>query len=92
MLVVPLARAEKAGRKVLVSVKPEYPDLLKHQQIGGLVRLVATVEPDGAVKRVEVRGGNPILAESAATAVSKWKYAPGPSETSEEISLSFSPH
>jgi TonB family protein len=88
----PSAQAEKAGRKVLISVKPDYPALLKHQQIGGLVRLVATVLPDGAVKRVEVRGGNPILAESASAAVMKWKYAPSASETNEEISLSFSPH
>jgi TonB family protein len=91
---LPRAWAEKSGpaRRVLVTVKPQYPALLKYQQIGGLVRLVATVLPDGTVKQVEVRGGNPILAESATAAVMKWKYAPGPSETHEEVSLSFSPH
>jgi TonB family protein len=84
--------AGKSGRKVLVTVKPDYPETLKIAQIGGLVRLSATVLPSGTVTKVVIRGGNPILAERAVTAVMKWKYAAGPSETSEEISLSFSPH
>jgi TonB family protein len=88
---MPAQNANK-GRKVVVTVKPEYPQTLKIAQIGGLVRLSATVTPNGTVTKVEVRGGNPILAESASAAVMKWKYAPGPSETNEEISLSFSPH
>ena len=92
---VPLARAQKAAkseRKILVSVKPEYSDLLRRAQIGGLVRLKATVSPDGKVTKVEVVGGNPILAESAVAAVQKWKYAPEAGQTTEEVSISFSPH
>lgn len=77
---------------MIVTVKPEYPEYLRRNQIGGLVRLSATVLPNGTVSKVEIRGGNPILAESASAAVMKWKYAPAASETSEEISLSFSPH
>ncbi len=61
-------------------------------QIGGLVRLSATVQPNGTVTQVEVRGGNPILAESAQAAVMKWKFAAGPNQTTEEVTLSFSPH
>ncbi len=82
----------KSARKVVVSVKPEYPETLKFAQIGGLVRLAATVQANGTVSQVEVRGGNPILAEKAQAAVMKWKYAPGPTQTVEEISVSFSPH
>ncbi len=85
-------KGPKVERKVLVSVKPEYSDLLKHAQIGGLVRLKATVSPEGKVTNVEVVGGNPILAESASTAVMKWKYVPAAAQTVEEISISFSPH
>jgi TonB family protein len=91
----PAARAQKTAksdRKVLVTVKPEYSELLKHAQIGGLVRLRVTVSPDGKVTNVEVAGGNPILAESAASAVTKWKFVPAPSQTVEAISISFSPH
>ena len=94
LLSVPLTaqKANGTGRKVLVTVKPEYPETLKFAQIGGLVRLSATVLPSGTVSQVEIRGGNPILAEKAQAAVMKWKYAPGPNQTVEEISLSFSPH
>lgn len=85
-------KPQKTGRAVITTVKPEYPVTLQHAQIGGLVRLSATVLPDGTVSKVQIRGGNPILAESAVAAVMKWKYAPGPVETSEEVSLSFTPH
>jgi TonB family protein len=87
-----MAQKPVSARKIVVTVKPEYPAILRLQQIGGLVRLVATVLPDGSVRKVEIRGGNPILADSASAAVRKWKYAPAASETSEEVSLSFSPH
>src|SRR5208282_2277108 len=81
---VPLSLAQKASkseRKVIVVATPDYPDILRHAQVGGVVRLKATVLPNGAVSSVEVLGGNPILAENAATAVKKWKYAPGPTQT-----------
>jgi TonB family protein len=82
----------KSDRKVLVSVKPDYSELLRHAQIGGVVRLKATVSADGKVLNVEVMGGNPILAESAVSAVKGWKYAPAASQTVEDVSISFTPH
>jgi TonB family protein len=95
LALAPLSSAQKASkseRKVLVSVKPDYSELLRHAQIGGLVRLKATVAPDGKVTNVTVVGGNPILAESASAAVMRWKYAPAPDQTVEEVSISFTPH
>ncbi len=83
---------EPGHRKIVVRVNPEYPDTLRLAQIGGLVRLNATVSANGTVTQVEVRGGNPILAEKAQQAVMKWKFAPAASQTVEEIRLSFSPH
>jgi TonB family protein len=85
-------KAEKSGRKVVVSVKPDYPELLRHAQVGGVCRLKATVLPNGTVSGVEILGGNPILAESAVAAVRKWKYVPAPNETTEDVSLTFSPN
>jgi TonB family protein len=85
-------KVTKSERKVLVSVKPEYSELLRHAQIGGLVRLRVTVAPDGKVNQVEVLGGNPILSESAAAAVMKWKYAPAAGQTVEDVSVSLTPH
>jgi TonB family protein len=85
-------KTSKSDRRVAVTVKPEYPELLKHAQVGGLVRLKATVLPNGTVTTVEVLGGNPILAEKAVAAVMKWKFVPAPAQTVEEVSLSFTPH
>jgi TonB family protein len=85
-------KAPKSERKAIVITKPDYPDILRRAQVGGVVRLRATVLPNGAVTSVEIIGGNPILAENAAAAVKKWKYAPGPTQTVEDVSLSFTPH
>jgi TonB family protein len=82
----------KSGRKVVVEVKPEYPSYLKSIHIEGQVRLDVIVLPSGTVSKVEIRGGNPILAENAVKAVMKWKYAPAATETVEEIRFSFSSH
>ena len=92
---VPASLAQKASkleRKVIVLAKPDYPDILRHAQVGGVVRLRATVLPNGTVSDVEVLGGNPILAENAATAVKRWKYTPSATQTTEDVSLSFTPH
>jgi TonB family protein len=83
---------KSSERKVLVSVKPDYSEILRHAQIGGVVRLKAVVSPEGRVLNIEVLGGNPILAESATAAVKSWKYAPAAAQTVEEVSISFSPH
>ncbi|MGC2793960.1 MAG: energy transducer TonB [Candidatus Sulfotelmatobacter sp.] len=85
-------RPSKSERKVIVVATPDYPDILRHAQVGGTVRLRATVLPNGSVTNVEVVGGNPILAENAVTAVKKWKYAPAATQTTEDVSLSFTPH
>jgi TonB family protein len=83
--------AAKNGRKVVVTVKPEYPLTLKRAGIGGTVRLHAVVLPNGNVSKVEIMGGNPILAESAAKAVMQWKYAPAAWQTNAEVQFDFHP-
>jgi TonB family protein len=89
---VPAALAQKTAkiaRKVVSEVKPSYPATLKNLHIEGLVRLTVTVFPNGNVGEINVRGGNPILVENAVKAVKSWKYAPGPSQTEEEVVLNF---
>jgi TonB family protein len=83
--------AAKSARKVVVTVKPEYPLTLKRAGIGGTVRLHAVVLPNGNVSKVEIIGGNPILAESAAKAVMQWKYAPAAWQTNAEVQFDFHP-
>lgn len=80
---------DKSRRKVVFTVKPAYPLTLKNLHIEGLVRLRATVLPNGSVSEIEVIGGNPILVESAVKAVKGWKYAMAPAQTQEEIVLNF---
>lgn len=88
----PAALAQKVdagSRKVISQVKPAYPQTLKNLHIEGLVRLTVVVLPNGNVANVAVRGGNPILVESAIKAVKTWKYAPASSQTEEELVLNF---
>lgn len=85
-------QAKDSGRKITKRVTAQYPTILKNKGIGGVVRLKVFVKPDGSVRDAEVIGGNPILAESAQTAVMQWKFIPASSETTMEISVVFDPH
>ncbi len=76
-------------RKVASRVAPVYPDLAKKMHIHGAVKVEAVVRPNGTVKSTRVLGGNPVLVESAQDAVSKWKFEPAQSETTEVVQLAF---
>ena len=87
--------AESAGktkRKVVVTVAPDYPFVLRNGHFEGQVRLEATVLPTGIVTKVDIKGGNPMLSEYASQAVMRWKYAPGPAQTVEEVIFTFNPN
>ena len=77
------------ARKVVRMVNPVYPDLARRLQMSGVVKLRATVAPDGSVKLIEPVGGHPVLIRAAQDAVTKWKFAPAPAETRELIELNF---
>jgi TonB family protein len=83
---------ERTGeRKVLTRIEPVYPPELKERGISGLVRLQVYIAGNGTVERIEILGGNPILAEAAKNAVYKWKYASGPASTI-EVTIPFDPN
>jgi len=96
----PLLRAQasledgsvQSARKVLTRVTPEYPKLLKVTRIGGVVKLNATVLPNGTVAKVTVLGGNPVLAEEAVRAVMRWKFAAASTQSNEIVSFTFNAH
>lgn len=77
-------------RKVVRKVEPQYPALAKRMNLGGVVKVVAVVAPDGKVKKVEPVGGSPVLVQAAESAIYQWKYAPG-SESRETVELHFTP-
>jgi TonB family protein len=86
------AQDSKSERKVDLRVEPDYPPVLRMRQIGGTVRLEVTISAKGNVESAKVLGGNPILAESAVTAVKKWKYSPAEATTTTTVSLTFNPY
>jgi TonB family protein len=79
----------QASRKVLIKTPAVYPTLAKSMNIHGVVKLTAIVLPNGAVKSVEVKGGHPLLTQSAVTAVGHWKFEAEPHETTELIEVKF---
>jgi TonB family protein len=75
-------------------VEPVYPLQARNQHIQGKVTLSATIAADGAVSKVSVVGGSPVLAEAAKTAVRQWRYRPAtlngtPIEVLKEIIVLF---
>jgi len=88
-----LAIADPNGgeRQLVTRVEPKYPVDLQKRSIGGTVRLRVFIAANGSVDHVDLLGGNPILGESAVTAVQKWKYAAANSKTTMEISVPFAP-
>ena len=83
------ASTDTAKRKVRSKVVPEYPDLAKQMNVTGKVKIEATVAPDGHVSETKVVGGSPLLVNSALEALKKWKFEPGPKETTEVVEFTF---
>ncbi|MGA9510052.1 MAG: energy transducer TonB [Candidatus Sulfotelmatobacter sp.] len=76
-------------RKIINKVEPVYPELAKHMNIGGTVKVEVVIRPNGSVKSTKIVGGSPVLLDSAKEAVLKWKFAPSPEETTEVVEVSF---
>jgi TonB family protein len=83
--------ASGSERKVATRVAPPYPDLAKKLHLHGIVKVEAVVRANGTVKSTRVLGGNPVLGEAAEDAVSKWKFEPTQSDTTEIVQLAFEP-
>jgi outer membrane biosynthesis protein TonB len=70
-------------------VEPQYPEFFRNGHFEGRILATATVQPNGNVSNVEIKAGNPMFATFAAKALMKWKYAPGPDKTLEEVVFNF---
>ncbi|MBK9168690.1 MAG: energy transducer TonB [Bryobacterales bacterium] len=83
LLTAPLAGQETATfirvseAQVLKMVKhkiaPEYPALARQVRLTGEVRVEAVFGPAGVAEAVQIVSGNSLLANSAVSAVKKWK-------------------
>jgi TonB family protein len=85
------AEDTEGKRKVTSRVMPEYPDMARRMSLRGIVKVDVVVGNSGAVKSVEVKGGHPILAQAAISAVRKWRWEPASHETHEPIEVRFDP-
>lgn len=78
-----------ADRKVQRRVQPIYPELAKRMRVSGMVRIEATVAPDGSVTEAKAVSGNRMLAPAAEDAIRKWKFAPEAAASTEDVDISF---
>jgi TonB family protein len=78
-------------RKAKESVPPTYPEMAKSMRLAGTVKVQITITPQGQVRDAKIIGGHPLLADAAMRAISKWKYEPGPEETT-IVTVAFKPH
>jgi len=93
-LVPPKGTAQDAStdvnkRKVRTKIAPEYPALAKQMNVTGKVKIETTISADGRVVGTKVIGGSPLLVNAALDAVKKWRFDPGPKDTSEVIEFEF---
>jgi len=79
------------GRKVTNRVLPAYPELARKANMSGTVKAEALVGPDGRVRSLVMKGGNPVLIQAAEHAIYKWQWAPEKHETRETIEVKFDP-
>lgn len=86
------AQEISSSRKVVKTVAAQYPSVLKRRGIGGTVRMRVVVAPNGAVKDVQVLGGNPILADCASKAVKQWMFISAEKEETVDVSVGFDPN
>jgi TonB family protein len=77
------------ARAIVTRVTPQFPSLARSMNIQGSVKADVLVAPNGTVKSLEVKGGHPLLVQSAQNALRQWKWEPSPHETHELIELKF---
>lgn len=82
---------EATVRRVKTRVQPIYPELARHINLSGVVKVEVIVAPDGKVKSARLVGGHPLLGEAAVDAVKHWKYEPAKGESTEIVEFKFAP-
>ena len=74
----PPAIADSAAPVPIIRPAPRYPPEALRRNVGGSVRVLATVAPDGSVERMELAegSGNRDLDRAAMEAVRRWRFQP----------------
>ncbi|MGC1605507.1 MAG: energy transducer TonB [Candidatus Acidiferrum sp.] len=63
-------------KRLVFSPHPVYPELARHANIEGIVKLQVKVKTDGSMEVQKVLEGEPVLADAAINAVKKWRATP----------------
>jgi TonB family protein len=63
-------------KAALTKPHPAYSPVARQMKIAGRVEVEALVNEDGAVESAKAVTGNPLLTQSALSAVEKWKFTP----------------
>ena len=90
-LLLAMALPARAGddRAIKTRVAPVYPEIARRMKVAGVVRLEATVDPQGKVKEVKTVSGNHMLSVAAEDAVRQWKFVPAPEDSTESVNVNF---
>ncbi len=67
---------EVQAAHLIRQTKPVYPPMAKMARVQGTVRFNAVIATNGAVKKLEVVSGPPLLQNAALDAAQQWVYAP----------------
>jgi TonB family protein len=78
-------------RKIINKVIPSYPSTARNMGLTGTVKLEVLVLANGTVKSIQVKGGNPLLAQAAQNAVRECKWAKAERESIEMLEFRFTP-
>ena len=85
------AQESTTKRKLLGRTATPYPELARSMALEGVVKLDVLVASDGTAKSVEIKGGHPVLAQAAISAVRRWKWEPAPHDSHELVEVKYSP-
>jgi periplasmic protein TonB len=61
---------------VASKVQPDYPPIARQLHVEGVVELEAVVSASGAVAKVNIVSGNPMLTGPTSEALKRWKFRP----------------
>jgi TonB family protein len=86
-MAMPIRAADE--RAVKSRVAPVYPEIAKRMQIGGAVKIEATVDAQGKVTDVKSVSGNRMLSAAAEDAVRQWKFVPASSDSTVNVEVNF---
>jgi TonB family protein len=89
LVAMPAPARAADDRPVKSRVAPVYPEIAKRMKIGGLVKIEATVDPEGKVSDVKTISGNRALSAAAEDAVRKWRFVPAAEQSTVDVEVNF---